>query len=1158
MLSHRNYCVVEDDAPNAVFDNYTASEFNREMNRGNINPHRVQRSHAFKNQLHDIGPIRDMISTDSQDNESSSVQELPPMNVMTDLPDTYQPDESEDEAINEQDLDSENDDDMNLDGQDRDVEEEALLPSMFNDVAYMYETVKSRIPPDTMKPDSKKKPKRHLSWPAIALTHLLLLVNKHGGSKAMFEDLLKYIFSWTKRDPLIFVHEEGMPIWTRDAVLEALQEEFDSSDLKFEKNNVELNDGRTVTIPVIDFAAQARDVLDSPFVRANVAEGIDWETFRPIANAEEHENNPNAIIGEKHTGFLYQRAIDLHCPSAPNVDPTLVRPLVLVLHIDKSHADLFGSLCVTPIQWSLAMIDINGQYNIKAWRVLAYIPNLSKGKGAAKSKKKDSGSLNRQDFHKCLTVALSSLTKYYQAGGIWWKDEHCRDVLLKPIILMSIGDTVGQNELVNHFNNCKATCLGKDCLCDQNRIVQWPSRCRWPLSREIMECENDAAVFDLYESCHICTYKNLSLASNDEVYAKRISKEVIDTAWDRLPLADKYLGMLGMTPQEFLHVTGCGLYKHELISIRDIVGPKDSNAKVKDKIDKCFSDIKFALEHNSERDISRMSNRKGFFNHASLTSEEVRGNFFGMVVMMHTSYGESLFQPAFEKKGIDFEEARLTCLLLLAWERFYLDPQTRQDVEASYEATQRLQQRVFQLIPREERSKDDKNPGSMGWKITKFHVMLYMAGIMLKFGCLKGVDSGPNEKNHKGLFKEHYGRTQKRSSTFASQIACGEYERMLLEKAKLHIERLLPDEVRDVIRQSRYEYSQTTYERQHYDPILDDDDNPVYNVPFDETNAPPECQCSGNYSLVIKLQEDRRRLVSHKWKYAVKNYSDRFSPNPLMSKVLSDYHLKYCQQYSQTHHNELQFECYTAVKYNGVLYRSDPNFMGRGHDWYDWCIARFVNTAAVTNRTVHTSSANGSAGGWKSLARIMGFFRHKQGGVPTFNNVERCDKSWDQITASGTDETVYMVLHCEEDYFKYEALVEKFVHRFTVTDIGEMFILPISSIVGPVAVINDLEDDGRSSNKRFMAVLPRHKQSGFFINYMYSNDPDYEVDMNAVLPEDLEPLVAQLNGNENEEDDTDEDDDNVDEDDSGDEVESLWEEADDHDMVGDAGYLFDE
>ena len=43
-----------------------------------------------------------------------------------------------------------------------------------------------------------------------------------------------------------------------------------------------------------------------------------------------------------------------------------------------------------------------------------------------------------------------------------------------------------------------------------------------------------------------------------------------------------------------------------------------------------------------------------------------------------------------------------------------------------------------------------------------------------------------------------------------------------------------------------------------------------------------------------------------------------------------------------------------------------------------------------------------------------------------------------------------------------------------------------------------------------------------------------------------------------EENDTDDNDDNVDEDDSCDEVESLWEEADDHDVIGDGGYLFDE
>lgn len=244
--------------------------------------------------------------------------------------------------------------------------------------------------------------------------------------------------------------------------------------------------------------------------------------------------------------------------------------------------------------------------------------------------------------------------------------------------------------------------------------------------------------------------EHLSRAMGDEEYATSISKDPFDTVWQHLPLADEFLGMVGMTPQEFLHVGGSGLYKHCLVAIREIVGPNQSNSLVKGLINKVFIDVKFGLEHNSERDISRMSNRKGFFNHASLTSEEVRGNFFAMVVLMHTTYGASLFEPCFSKRNINFIQARTTCLMLLAWERFYLDPQRRKDIEASFKATQRLQKRIYKLIPRDEREKIDKRAGCRGWKITKFHVMLYMAGIMLKFGCLKGVDSGGNERHHKG------------------------------------------------------------------------------------------------------------------------------------------------------------------------------------------------------------------------------------------------------------------------------------------------------------------------------------------------------------------------------------------------------------------------
>jgi hypothetical protein len=79
--------------------------------------------------------------------------------------------------LNEQDLEPEQEEDMNLAQEYGQIEDEALLPSMFNDVSFMYETIRGRIPPDEMKPDSQKRPKGNLNWTAIALTHLLLLLN---------------------------------------------------------------------------------------------------------------------------------------------------------------------------------------------------------------------------------------------------------------------------------------------------------------------------------------------------------------------------------------------------------------------------------------------------------------------------------------------------------------------------------------------------------------------------------------------------------------------------------------------------------------------------------------------------------------------------------------------------------------------------------------------------------------------------------------------------------------------------------------------------------------------------------------------------------------------------------------------------------------------
>jgi hypothetical protein len=53
--------------------------------------------------------------------------------------------------------------------------------------------------------------------------------------------------------------------------------------------------------------------------------------------------------------------------------------------------------------------------------------------------------------------------------------------------------------------------------------------------------------------------------------------------------------------------------------------------------------------------------------------------------------------------------------------------------------------------------------------------------------------------------------------------------------------------------------------------------------------------------------------------------------------------------------------------------------------------------------------------------------------------------------------------------------------------------VPLSSIVGPLAVIPDMIAYNEASTTHFMAVLPRHKQAPFFTQYIHSDDTDFDL-----------------------------------------------------------------
>ena len=149
----------------------------------------------------------------------------------------------------------------------------------------------------------------------------------------------------------------------------------------------ETHDGRKVTVPIFDFAAQVRNLLDDPDVmnEHNIMKGLDQETWRPTLSAEEFENNYHAVIQDKDSGYLYRMGIEAHVPD--HEDNTKILPLPIIVHIDKSHYDLHSNLCVTPIGFTLGMLDVDTQQKVDSWKMMATVPNLSAKKGKNKKKR---------------------------------------------------------------------------------------------------------------------------------------------------------------------------------------------------------------------------------------------------------------------------------------------------------------------------------------------------------------------------------------------------------------------------------------------------------------------------------------------------------------------------------------------------------------------------------------------------------------------------------------------------------------------------------------------------------------------------------------------------------------------------------------------------
>ncbi len=149
------------------------------------------------------------------------------------------------------------------------------------------------------------------------------------------------------------------------------------------------------------------------------------------------DNHPtNNKYRELHTGDAWRPARDRYCQNKTDM------PVGLIVFGDKSHTDLHEALSLTPIIFTLTLVNRAAQNDMKFWRAIGYIPNLGYGRGTSnKTHTRD----QIQDEHSCISFAFQLLKNINKEK---WLSMCCLGTYSACQSLDSffIGDTEGNNK----------------------------------------------------------------------------------------------------------------------------------------------------------------------------------------------------------------------------------------------------------------------------------------------------------------------------------------------------------------------------------------------------------------------------------------------------------------------------------------------------------------------------------------------------------------------------------------------------------------------------------------------------------------------------------------------------------------------------------------
>ena len=571
------------------------------------------------------------------------------------------------------------------------------------------------------------------------------------------------------------------------------------------------------------------------------------------------------------------------------------------LYIDGAVTGQFGKLEVTALKMSIGILNMKARDKEYAWKSLGLVPNYTKADSRGKKLVIESGHIavydmfteqsddeegeytgleddhdKAADYHAILSVLLETLQDILKAGMV--VDLHFKGQVYKNCELV----------FFIPYIKCDGDEGDKLCLSYRSRGARISQLCRY--------CQCPNADTDNPEAKW--PYKTEPLLKNyyeAEMLDKlrQLSQISAENAFHGLRFGlHNNRGVHGACPFEMLHAVLLGVFKYVRDCFFAQIGKTSVTAQ---EINALAKTIGSMLAHQSERDKPRTKFAKGI-KEGKLMAKEYTGVLLIMSAILRCKSGQDLLKKA---RGKNFREKwqrqdwTLLVETLLQWEAYLKEPKmTRKHVKRLEKKHRFL---LFLL------KKIGRRSEGMGFKVMKFHAVLHLSEDIRMFGVPTTVDTGPNESHHK-VTKVAAKMTQKDYAGFEKQV----------------VNRLDDFHVLDMAKQELV-HGRPVWEYYSGHP-------PKKTTPEDNVGV-----STGGMKLEVEWDEDAQQPT-----YFVKSRMKNIQ-NVRVQLDLLEYYWKIQEAVAALLPNAPFF---AEHKRNGVVFRSHPNYRGKG-SWRDWVMIQW-------------------------------------------------------------------------------------------------------------------------------------------------------------------------------------------------------------------------